>query len=517
MARVSGAGTKQQDTSTTQRRSLTFRGRVSLAFAMVSVLTSILFVLVLTLVWSGQFAVYTRDNMEQIASAAATSLADEYDSRGYWNASGLQSSLSPVSSLFQDLGIQVRDSGGVIKYDSTWLADTGSNISLEPQDSSSKVSEPIMSSTGRQVGTINVWALGSSVLLTPKDILFRDNTFHAVAVAAGLAAVLSVAMGLLLSRLLTTQVRGITTAAKALKEGDLTARTGVTGSDDVGQLGETFDEMADVLEKDRELEKRLTADVAHELRTPLMAILATVEAMEDEVLPCDQEHLALVSGETKRLSRLVDSMLRLSRLENGSVQMHFMDVDVVDFMRGMVTSRRPMLADAGLELNFENRTDSEESYAELDCDTITQAVTNLISNAMRYTPAPGTVTLAVADSAEEVRISVTDTGMGISPENLNRVFGRFWRAEESRNRAKGGLGVGLAVTKEIMDCHHGRVDVESELGVGTTFTLVLPRKQPKIESDGLETHTVDAQGRRGKGKPRRLWNKPEDMPEAEGK
>ena len=210
-------------------------------------------------------------------------------------------------------------------------------------------------------------------------------------------------------------------------------------------------------------------------------------------------------------------MLRLSRLENGSVQMHFMDVDVVDFMRGRVTSRRPMLADAGLELNFENRTDSEESYAELDCDTITQAVTNLISNAMRYTPAPGTVTLAVADSAEEVRISVTDTGMGISPENLNRVFGRFWRAEESRNRAKGGLGVGLAVTKEIMDCHHGRVDVESELGVGTTFTLVLPRKQPKIESDGLETHTVDAQGRRGKGKPRRLWNKPEDMPEAEGK
>ena len=505
MARVSGAGTNKQETGTTKRRSLTFRGRVSLAFAMVSVLTSILFVLVLTLVWNGQFNVYTRDNMEQVASSAATALASEYDSRGYWNVTGLQGALSPVSSLFQDLGIQVKDSGGVIKYDNTWLAAADSNISLAP-DASSMVSEPIVSDTGRQVGTISVWALGSSAFLTPKDILFRDNTFRAVAVAAGLAAVLSVVVGLLVSRLLTTPVRGITNAAKALKEGDLTARTGVVGSDDVGQLGETFDEMADVLEKDRELEKRLTADVAHELRTPLMAILATVEAMEDEVLPCDQEHLALVGGETKRLSRLVDSMLHLSRLENGSVQMHFIDVDVVDFVQGMATSRRPLLEDAGLTLNFENRTGSEESVAELDCDTITQAVTNLLSNAMRYTPAPGTVTLAVDDTPDEVHISVTDTGMGISPENLNRVFGRFWRAEESRNRAKGGLGVGLAVTKEIMDCHHGRVDVESELGVGTTFTLILPRKQPKVESDALETHTVDAQGRRGKGRPHRLWS-----------
>ena len=493
-----------------KRRSLTFRERVSLSFALVTVLTSVLFVTVLAVVWSGQFSVYTRDNMEQVASSAATSLANEYDSRGYWNVSGLQSALAPVSSLLPDLGIQVKDGGGVIKYDNTWLLGTDTNISLAP-GSSSMVSEPIVSESGRQVGTISVWALGSSVLLTPKDIAFRDSSFEAIFVAAVLAVVLAVVVGLLVSRLLTTQVREITNAAKALKEGNLSARTGVTGRDDVGQLGETFDEMGDVLEKDRELEKRLTADVAHELRTPLMSILATVEAMEDGVLPCDQEHLALVGSETKRLSRLVDSMLRLSRLENGSVQMHFHEVDVIDFARGLYVSRKAMLADVGLELRFENRTGHDESVAELDSDTITQALTNLVSNAMRYTPAPGTVTIAVEDGPDEVRILVSDTGMGISKENLNRVFGRFWRAEESRNRAKGGLGVGLAVTKEIMDCHHGEVRVESELGKGTTFTLVLPRRQPTIVSDGLESHAVDEHGnRRGKGRVRRVWGTREE-------
>lgn len=448
---------------------------MALSFAIMTVVTSVLFIAVLSFVWSGQFNSYTRENMEQIASSAATSLAREYDLRSYWDVSEMQSVLT-VTNLFDGVGIQVLNGSGVPIYDNTWILD--SDISLAP-DASSMVSEPIYSESGAQVGTVNVWAMGSDALLTAKDLSFRQNSLYGALVAAVIALVISVIIGFAVSRVLARPIRDISAAAQRIKEGDLTARTGITGPDEVGQLGATFDDMASVLERDRELEKRLTADVAHELRTPLMSIMATVEAMQDEVMPCDQEHLALVDSETKRLSRLVDSMLRLSRLENGSVRMHFGPIDVVDFIRGITSSHLALLADAGLELTFENRTGEDEFEVELDRDTITQAVTNLLSNAMRYTPAPGRVTIWVGGDASEACIGVSDTGVGISKENLNRVFTRFWRAEESRNRAKGGLGVGLAVTKEIVDSHHGHVDVSSEVGKGTTFTIVLPRTQPK--------------------------------------
>lgn len=463
--------------SRTKRRSLSFRGRVALSFALMTLFTSILFVVVLSFVWSGQFGAYTRENMEEIATSTASSLAHEYDLRSYWDVSELQGLLS-VTDMFDGVGVQVLNSGGVPIYDNTWLLD--SNISLAP-DSSSMVSEPIISESGTQVGTVNVWAMGSDTLLTAKDMSFRRVSLQGIVGAAVAALVISVVAGFVFSRTLTKPIRSISSTAQRIKEGDLTARTGVRGPDDIGQLGETFDEMAESIEKDRELEKRLTADVAHELRTPLMSILATVEAMEDEVMPCDQEHLALVDGETKRLSRLVDSMLRLSRLENGSVRMHFGPIDAVDFIRGIASSHLALLAESGLELTFENRTGQGAFTVELDRDTITQAVTNLLSNAMRYTPAPGKVTIWIDGDTDEVRIGVSDTGIGISKENLSRVFGRFWRAEESRNRAKGGLGVGLAVTKEIVDNHHGHVEVASEVGVGTTFTIVIPREQPKHE------------------------------------
>ena len=462
-----------------KRHSLTFRGRVALSFALVTVVTSVLFVVVLSFVWNGQFAAYTSDNMEEIASSAATSLAREYDLRSYWDVSELQSVLT-VTNLFDGVGIQVLNSSGVPIYDNTWILDSA--ISLAP-DTSSMVSEPIISQSGARVGTVNAWAMGSDVLLTAKDISFRQNSLYGILVAAAIALVIAVGMGIACSRVLAKPVRRIMASAQLIKEGDLTARTGITGPDDIGRLGETFDDMVSVLERDRELEKRLTADVAHELRTPLMSIMATVEAMQDGVMPCDQEHLALVDSETKRLSRLVDSMLRLSRLESGSVRMHFAPIDVVDFVQGIEASRAALLADAGLELTFENRTGEEEFEAELDRDTITQAVTNLLSNAMRYTPAPGKVTIWVDGDEDDVRVGVSDTGVGISKENLSRVFSRFWRAEESRNRAKGGLGVGLAVTKEIVDCHHGRIDVTSEVGVGTTFVIIVPRVQPKKSED----------------------------------
>lgn len=469
---------------------MNFRQRMMLCFAVVAVSTTLLFVAVLTVVWNNQFNDYTRTTMDELATTTASTLADFYDTRGYWSTTNLEGAARVAASM-EDVGIQILNANGVVIYDSTLIGLHGAgqatsemlDMSLAPTDTSTVVTKPIVSSEGNTVGTVRVWVYGSDLLYTQRDLDFRNSSIGAMALAGATSVLLAIAMGLAFSRALTRPVRTISAAAQRIKEGDLSARSGVSGSDDLGQLGETFDSMAESIERDRELERRLTSDVAHELRTPLMAILATVEAMEDEVLPCDQEHLALVAGETKRLSRLVDSMLRLSRLENGSVRFDFETVDAVQFVSGIATSHAMLLEDMGLTMTFANKTGYERVPVELDRDTITQAVTNIISNAMRYTPAPGEVEVSLSLDGDRVAIAVRDTGIGIAKEDIGKLFGRFWRAEESRNRVAGGLGVGLAVTKEIIDRHHGRIGVESEKGVGTTFTLYIPMVQPFHEGE----------------------------------
>lgn len=455
------------------RKLLNFRERIALSFLAVTLATALAFVLIQMVVWNGQFTVYTRDNMTNIAGSASTALAHEYQVRGYWSSSSLSRVLA-LDEIFNGLGIQVLNSGGTVIYDNTWI--DGSQISLAP-GAESVISAAVVVD-GVQVGTVNVWAMGSDVLLTPRDINFRNSSFLGMCVAAILGIVLAVIMALLFSTWLSRPIRFITRAAERISAGEHGARSGLRGHDEIGHLGETFDNMAQKFESDRELERRLTADVAHELRTPLQAIMATVEAMQDGVYACDQEHLCMIEEEVKRLSRLVDSMLKLSRLENGSVELMFVELDVIDLVQAMVAARQAMTAESGHKLDFENRTGKETFLAQVDHDSLVQSITNILQNAVRYTPEGGSITVSVAGSADMVQIAVADTGVGIAKDDIDRVFHRFWRSEKSRNRAKGGLGIGMTMTREFVELHHGHIDVESEVGKGTTFTIVLPRTQP---------------------------------------
>lgn len=311
-------------------------------------------------------------------------------------------------------------------------------------------------------------------LVAQSDDEVRRNVYGAVFGAVVIVIILSWIIGYFISRSLTRPLNRITSTAAQIRNGDLSARTGLVGTDELGNLGETFDDMATTLEKDIKLEHRLTSDVAHELRTPLMAMQATVEAMQDGVLPADQEHLATVATEVRRLSRLVDAMLKLSRMENGKTPLNIERCDVVGLANDLVTYQAQLFRDNRLDLSFENRTGHETFYIDADSDLIREAIVNLLSNAMRYTPEGGKVKVVVSRKRSDVLISVSDTGMGIAKEDIPRVFSRFWRSEASRERVAGGLGVGLSLTKEIVDRHNGTISVDSELGVGTTFTLHLP-------------------------------------------
>jgi signal transduction histidine kinase len=319
-----------------------------------------------------------------------------------------------------------------------------------------------------------MWSVSSDALLTKSDTAFRTSSYAAIVTAACLAVATACVIGYFVARALARPIKRITSTALQIRNGDLTARTDLAGSDEIGRLGETFDEMASTLERDIKLEHRLTSDVAHELRTPLMAMQATVEAMQDGVMPADQDNLATVAEEVRRLSRLVDAMLRLSRMENGKTPLNLVKTDVVALTSDLVTVHAQLFQDNGIDLTYVNDTGHQSFMAEIDPDLIREALVNLLSNALRYTSSGGTVELRVWRDRRNVLISVKDTGMGIAKEDIPRVFSRFWRSDASRERESAGLGVGLSLTKEIVDRHNGTISVDSEEGVGTTFTLKLP-------------------------------------------
>lgn len=483
------------------RPAMSYPSRMALAFALTSLMTVLVLVGVVSVVWGTVFSDYTRSNIVEIANSAAEKLATSYEENGNWTAGELRT-VATSSLVSDDLGMQVVNKKGVVVYDDSWPSASAtadvreselpsssssgkkashSPVSSAPTDSDSVANVEIVTSSGEHVGQVKLWAIGSDALLTKADSAFREKTFNAMALAAVVAICISVVIGSLVSRMLTKPIHRITSTAKQIRDGDLSARTGLRGDDEIDQLGETFDEMATSLEKDMKHEKRLTSDVAHELRTPLMAMLATVEAMQDGVYPTDDEHLETVASETRRLARLVQQMLDLSRMENSTAPLNLEPVDMVPFVRSIVNGQERLFADRDLRLRFADGTQGHDDVVEADPDMITQCVINLMSNAMRYTPEGGWVVVSVLSDRKHVSIAVSDTGIGIAKDDLSRIFGRFWRADASRAREAGGLGVGLAVTKQIVERHHGYISVESELGKGTTFTIHLPRE-----------HTADA-------------------------
>ena len=462
------------------KHSWTYSTKMAISFALTAVMTTVIFVMVLAVVWESQFKAYTRSNMQSLAQSAADTLAIGYDTVGAWTPDVIANA-SSFSVSSPDAGLQVLDADGNIIYDDSQGMSrhgdsgvTATGTSAMPTGSESVVTASIVDSKGETVGTVRIWAFGSDALLTSSDAKFRESSYSAIAAAAAIAVVLAVIIGYFVSRSLTKPIQCITRTASQIRNGDLTARTGVRGTDEIGQLGETFDDMATSLEKDLKLEHRLTSDVAHELRTPLMAILATVEAMQDGVLPADDEHLETLASETRRLSRLVDAMLKLSRLENGTTELKVERTDVVYLVKSLVSSQHQLFHEKGLHLRFKDDTAHGECQADIDPDLIREAVVNLMSNAMRYTDEDGWVVVSVGSDHSDAIISVRDTGIGIAKEDIPQTFSRFWRSDVSRERVSGGLGVSLSITKEIVDRHNGTISVDSELGKGTTFTIRVP-------------------------------------------
>ena len=273
------------------KRGRPYATSLTLAFALTAVMTAVVLVMVLAVVWERQFTAYTRQNMQAIADSTSASISASIKEDGEIDVTSAAEAAAAASSLSSDIVVQITDSDGHVLYDDTWATAPGAARghttapSVVPTAQGALVTSSIVNPAGEEVGTVKLWALGSDALLTKSDASFRSNSYGAIATAAAIATILACVIGYFVSRGMARPIQRITSTAKQIRNGDLTARTGVTGPDEIGQLGETFDDMASTIERDIKLEHRLTGDVAHELRTPLMAMQATVEAMQDGVLP----------------------------------------------------------------------------------------------------------------------------------------------------------------------------------------------------------------------------------------
>lgn len=447
---------------------ISFTKRVMLVSIAVSLITIISSVVVLSAVWNQHFQSYTRENVQRVADGTAAAIADGYEqSNGDWYGGALSAATS-ASSLYDSVYLQVRTIEGTIVYDDR-ANDVLGSVDVK-EDGSNVASAPIIVD-GEKVGTVLVRVPGSETLLTKFDEDFRDKSYNAMIFAAVIALIIAMVMGAIFARTIAAPVKKITNAAKALKEGDYSARTGMTGSDEIARLGNMFDLMADSVESNRKLERRLVTDVAHELRTPLMAIQSTVEAMIDGVFKPDAERLETLNSEVQRLSRLVDALLKLSRLESRTKPIEQKKVDLTEMLSSVVQTHQAYIHDAGLNLEFEY---DPHVYVFGDADLLRQATANLISNAVRYTPEGGTITIMARKGDLMGQIVVKDTGIGLTPEEAKLVFQRFWRADSGRARATGGLGIGLSVVKEIVEQHNGWVRVEGRPNEGACFTIYIP-------------------------------------------
>lgn len=263
-------------------------------------------------------------------------------------------------------------------------------------------------------------------------------------------------------------------AINAVEEGDLSVRVPENKSDVFNDLIKRFNKMVRELERAEQQRRNLTADIAHELRNPLHIIQGNLEGILDGIYQPTPEHINNTLDETQLLTRLVNDLQTLSLAETGQLPLHPTRFRLADLIHDLVSSFASQAASQGIDLKTNLANPNQELTA--DYDRLNQVLSNLLSNAFRHTPRGGLVSIEVgAGESQErnVRILIRDTGAGIAPEDLPFIFDRFWRGDKSR-RERTHSGLGLAITKQLVHAHAGTIDVQSELGLGSTFVIELP-------------------------------------------
>jgi signal transduction histidine kinase len=329
-----------------------------------------------------------------------------------------------------------------------------------------------------KLGAVIVAAVGLTLLFVYIAIgvvagfgFLLDDYWWQLLVGGALAAGVALLIVRLLSTGMTKPLRDMANAARKMAQGEYDQRVHTASRDEVGRLADAFNRMSAELANVERLRRDLVANVSHELKTPISALRARLENLLDGVERPDPEVLQVMLQQTERLTRLVEQLLDLSRLESGDVPLEREPVDLGSLIAEVVTeveaARSPLL-------RVSIDVPPQPPVAWADRERIHQVLFNLIDNAVRFTPAGGTVTVSTRRAGDRDEVRVADTGPGIPPEHLPFLFERFYRVDPARSRGQGGTGIGLAIARSVVEAHGGTIWAKSDVGIGSVFGFDLP-------------------------------------------
>ncbi len=428
--------------------------RLALAFLSVA-LVAIVLLAGLTAVFSAaDVSALAARQQAQLASAVAVAAGAAWDRQNNWAAADL----GPVLDLAAQTGAdaQIRDAAGRPVASSPGFAG----------HPGAQLSAPVVV-RGQRTGTVVVRFSGSG--LGGAEHSLRSALLRAIAGTAGLAALIALVMGLAVARRITRPVERIITVTRAMGGGDRAARVGpVAAPGELRELATAFDQMADTLDRQEQLRRDLVADVAHELRTPVAILQAGHEALLDGVVEATPDQLTSLRDEVLRLARMVDDLQTLAAADAATLQLSLSRCDLAEVTAAATDSLAGRFEAAGLTVERQ----LAPAWVMADPRWLHQVVTNLLTNALKFTPADGQVTVRSATDGPSAVLRVTDTGAGIPADELPHIFERFWRGQQAAHTS--GSGIGLAVAAELARAHGGQLAASSEPGRGTEMTLTLP-------------------------------------------
>ncbi len=469
-----------------------FALRLAAAFAGVGIAAAAVTALLVNVAFGGRFTSYLEGQRRARQGQLVAALADSYRRTGGWEPAELA---ALGSALLMDCGtLAVEDAQGRTVWS---LREAGGMARMHremmgcgPLGPEERVPVEV---DGTVVGTALVRLPQAGVL--PQDVAFRASVNRLLLVGGLVAGAAALLLGVVLARRATAPAVALTQAARALAAGDRSRRVEYEGEDELGEMARAFNTMADAVEEEDRLRRAFAADVAHELRTPLAILRTQIEGLQDGVVQATPEALASLHEETLRLSRLVSDLETLASAEGAGFSLERRPVHLGPLLEEAAREFAGPFEGAGVRLG----ADLRDVMVEADPTRVRQVVTNLLSNALKFTPAGGAVRLELAPAGTGAVIRVSDTGPGIPPDELPHVFDRFFRGRGAR---AGGSGVGLTVARELVRAHGGEIEVESAPGRGTTFTVRLPGPshgpRAPFTDPSQPPAMVGAEGRKGR-------------------
>ena len=428
------------------------------------------------------FADYVRERQESELEEYSTDLENLYQQNGTWEENSQAIQRVGRNALQQSVIVRIFDEDGQLLW---------SPSASEEEDAKNKVQDhllhmeqmvggmesdyvqsrsPLYDGT-EEIGMMEIQSVGPYAY-TEHDALFISDMESKLVLVAFFSLLIPLFFALLVAKKLSSPIVTINDFTKEIAKGRYSSLSlEETGIREIDDLLVSVNDLSLQLQHQQKIRNRLSSDIAHEIRTPLTTLKGNIEAMIDGVWEISEERLYRCYEEVSRITRLIGEIDRINELESQESQLQKTTFDLTELAQQVVDNFQPMLVENKLNCSVSG----DRVFISADRDKIHQVLTNLLANAIKFTPSGGRIDLYVSQSKGTTSFRIIDNGQGIPPEEVGQIFERFYMAEPSRNSKLGGQGIGLSIVKGIVNAHQGTISVDSIYGKGTTFTINLPK------------------------------------------